>query len=417
LLKTKKVYVGKFVSKKDRMRQLESSWTNVYVKDIDKDVSDDDFCKSFGRYGNITSAVIMRNHDGISKGFGFVNFDQHDQAVAAVAALHQSVIGDTDKRIWCCRHQKKAERKAELDRKYLQIRREQISKYQGTNLFIKNLEDDIKEDRLKKEFSVFGTIRSVKIMIDEKGNSKGFGFVCFQTPEEASHGINDMNGRTLQGCHKPLYVAIHEPKEIRRQKLNQRYAHHRSKPMRQLSLPVGPPGPAVYPPPYVYNHAGSPPFIIPQQPLVPRPPASRGPWTGQPQQYPIPPSGPSLGYNQSNRGGRGPRPTGSGVGGRGGNRPGNNRRHQAGESLQQLMQYPPEQQKLLLGERLYPLIHEYEPELAGKITGMLLDSGWQIEELYSLLENDDKLKQKIEEARDVLSRASPAEYRKETQDE
>jgi polyadenylate-binding protein len=112
LLKTKKVYVGKFVSKKDRMRQLESSWTNVYVKDIDKDVSDEELCKSFGRYGNITSAVIMRSHDGLSKGFGFVNFDQHEQAVAAVSALHQSVIGDTDKRIWCCRHQKKSREKS-----------------------------------------------------------------------------------------------------------------------------------------------------------------------------------------------------------------------------------------------------------------------------------------------------------------
>lgn len=34
---------------------------------------------------------------------------------------------------------------------------------------------------------------------------------------------------------------------------------------------------------------------------------------------------------------------------------------------------PPAQQKQLLGEALYPKIHEQQPDLAGKITGMLLE--------------------------------------------
>jgi len=412
LLKSKKVYVGKFVSKKERMRQLESSWTNVYVKDIDKEVNDNDLINAFGAYGPITSAVIMKNENGTSKGFGFVNYEKHDDALQAVHSLHQSILGSTGKSIWCCRHQKKAERQAELHRKFVQMKREQMSKYQGTNLFIKNLEDDIREDRLKKEFTVFGPIRSAKIMIDDKGNSKGFGFICFQTPDEASLAITEMNGRTLQGCHKPLYVAIHEPRDIRRQKLTQRYAH-RSKPMRPLSVPVGPPGPAVYPSVYYPNHGpGSPPFVFPQaQPALVRPPASRGPWA-QPQQYPIqtggaPPNYPPSGRGRGGRGNMATTGSGRGPHNRGANY--NNRRPLPDiTGAPVTMTIAPDQQKLLLGEKLYPIIHEYEPELAGKITGMLLDSGWNIDELYSLLENDDKLKQKIEEAREVLSRASPA---------
>ena len=61
---------------------------------------------------------------------------------------------------------------------------------------------------------------------------------------------------------------------------------------------------------------------------------------------------------------------------------------------------PPEQQKQLLGERLFPLIQNVEPALAGKITGMLLemDNG----ELLNLLESPDALNAKIMEALSVL---------------
>ena len=67
---------------------------------------------------------------------------------------------------------------------------------------------------------------------------------------------------------------------------------------------------------------------------------------------------------------------------------------------------PPEQQKQLLGERLFPLISAVEPQLAGKITGMLLemDNG----ELLNLLESPEALNAKIMEAISVLQMHSDA---------
>lgn len=61
---------------------------------------------------------------------------------------------------------------------------------------------------------------------------------------------------------------------------------------------------------------------------------------------------------------------------------------------------PPQQQKQLLGERLFPLIQHQQPELAGKITGMLLEM--DNSELLLLLESPDSLTQKVEEAVIVL---------------
>lgn len=62
------------------------------------------------------------------------------------------------------RAQKKAERQQELKRKFEQYKIERMNRYQGVNLYVKNLDDTIDDERLRKEFSVFGTITSAKVI-------------------------------------------------------------------------------------------------------------------------------------------------------------------------------------------------------------------------------------------------------------
>ena len=54
----------------------------------------------------------------------------------------------------------------------------------------------------------------------------------------------------------------------------------------------------------------------------------------------------------------------------------------------------------MLGENLYPLVEQLEPEMATKVTGMLLGMD-QIEVLH-LLESPNALKAKVAEAMEVL---------------
>lgn len=54
---------------------------------------------------------------------------------------------------------------------------------------------------------------------------------------------------------------------------------------------------------------------------------------------------------------------------------------------------PPQEQKQMLGERLFPLISTMFPDLAGKITGMLLEI--DNSELLHMLESQESLEAKV----------------------
>merc|ERR1719428_1992246 len=73
---------------------------------------------------------------------------------------------------------------------------------------------------------------------------------------------------------------------------------------------------------------------------------------------------------------------------------------QQGLNAATLAAAPPQVQKQMIGEKLFPAISKYQPELAGKITGMMLEM--DNSELLILLESEQQLKNKVDEALRVL---------------
>merc|ERR1712169_98999 len=71
-----------------------------------------------------------------------------------------------------------------------------------------------------------------------------------------------------------------------------------------------------------------------------------------------------------------------------------------GIDLQKLAAMNHQEQKQTLGEAIYPMVHEKTPQMAGKITGMLLEM--DNNELLELLGSPDYLEKKVSEAVTVL---------------
>merc|ERR1712088_340586 len=264
LLNDKKVFVGRFVPRKEREIELGEKakrFTNVYVKNFNEAMTEEDLQKMFEKFGKITSLKLMKSDDDEkNKGFGFVSFDDAETAEAACAELNGTEV--QGKTIYVGRAQKKIER---------------MTRFQGVNLYVKNLDDTIDDERLRTEFTPFGTITSAKVMCEE-GRSKGFGFVCFSSPEEATKAVTEMNGRII--VSKPLYVALAQRKEDRKAHLAQQYMQRVTTGIRMQAFQ------STNQPQYVAQYM---PHALPQTPFMARPnmirPTPRWTTTG-PQQYP-----------------------------------------------------------------------------------------------------------------------------------
>lgn len=460
LLNEKKVFVGRFIPRKEREKELGEKaklYTNVYVKNFGDELNDETLYEMFKSFGEITSHRVMTK-DGKSRGFGFVAFESADAAEEAVKALNGKKLGD-DKILYVGRAQKKNERQMELKRKFEQIKIERMSRYQGVNLYVKNLDDSIDDERLRKEFAPFGTITSAKVMMED-GRSKGFGFVCFSAAEEATKAVTEMNGRIVGS--KPLYVALAQKKEDRKAHLAsqymQRMTNMRMQQMGQIFQPGGAGGyfvPTIPQPQRFYG-----PAVTQQLRTTPR--WASQPQVRQPQNAAAYPNMAAVSASQYRPGGaavaaaRQPvqgnaqnpsaaalrnsarpitgqqaaaqiqqgRAMNSQVAQRGA--PANYKYTTNMRNAPQAVQMPvqqttqqavvvkgqepltasmlaaaqPAEQKQMLGERLFPLIEQMYPQLAGKITGMLLEI--DNSELLHMLEHNESLKSKVEEAVAVL---------------
>ncbi|XP_070766378.1 polyadenylate-binding protein 1-like [Enoplosus armatus] len=453
LLNDRKVFVGHFKSRKEREMEFGTKamkFTNVYIKNFGEDYTDEKLKEIFAAFGRTLSVRVMKDERGRSRGFGFVNYANHEDAQKAVDEMNGKDING--KIIYVGRAQKRLERQGELKRKFDQIKQDRIQRYQGVNLYVKNLDDSIDDERLRKEFAPYGTITSAKVMTDGS-QSKGFGFVCFSSPEEATKAVTEMNGRIV--ATKPLYVALAQRREERKAILTNKYMQ-RLATLRTMTSPIID----------QYQQSGYY-MTVPQPPTrsfynhnavsnmrpVPRwtgqPPRLQGPYTTQYVGSSVPRRGstPIATVRQAST--QAPRIISSSqktnnigtqtVGGRT-DMPGVTRGSQykyssAVRNVQQVitvpapvtrlqvvhapMMEPPVHfqgqepltasmlaaaplmdQKQLLGERLYPLIHALHPNLAGKITGMLLEI--DNSELLHMLESPDSLHSKVDEAIAVL---------------
>ncbi|XP_022197250.2 ELAV-like protein 1 [Nilaparvata lugens] len=215
---------------------------NLYVSGLPKNMAQQDLEDLFGPYGRIiTSRILCDNITGLSKGVGFIRFDQRMEAERAIQELNNTIPKGATEPITVkfANNPSNNNNKAiptlaaylapQAARRYggpihhptgrfRYIPLSPINRYSsvtgdmqtntmmpanamngsGWCIFVYNLAPETEENVLWQLFGPFGAMQSVKIIRDLQTNKcKGFGFVTMTNYDEAAVAIQSLNGYTL----------------------------------------------------------------------------------------------------------------------------------------------------------------------------------------------------------------------------
>ncbi|TVY24612.1 Protein gar2 [Lachnellula hyalina] len=158
--------------------------TTVYIGNLLFDITANDLEREFGQFGEIKSSIIATDPRGMSKGFGYVEFESLEESAAAIAGKHQEVF---EGRRLVVNYQNKT-------------RREHIANPPSKTLFIGNLAFEMSDADLNKLFRDIKNVIDVRVAIDRRtGQPRGFAHADFVDIESASKGLEALKDQEIYG--------------------------------------------------------------------------------------------------------------------------------------------------------------------------------------------------------------------------
>merc|ERR1719233_1834709 len=145
----------------------------------------------FAPYGTIVSSKVVVNHkSGLSKGYGFVEFESAKDGIKAQKALDRHEIRQKTLKVSFSRQMrgKKANHK--------------------TNLYLSNLDPRMETDDLQRYFKICGYVVQCTVLKNAAGVSKQIGFVRYNDAESARRAIDMFDGQQLEGTDRRIKIRI-----------------------------------------------------------------------------------------------------------------------------------------------------------------------------------------------------------------
>ncbi|KAG8366900.1 hypothetical protein BUALT_Bualt16G0016000 [Buddleja alternifolia] len=166
----------------------------IFIGGLARETTSAQFVKHFGKYGEITDSVIMKDRNtGQPRGFGFVTY--------ADPSVVDTVIEETH-----TFHGKQVEIKRTIPKGA------GSKDFKTKKIFVGGIPTNVDEDEFRDFFSGFGEVKEQQIMKDHStGRSRGFGFVTF----ESEQSVDDLmaNGNRLDFAGTQVEIKKAEPKK------------------------------------------------------------------------------------------------------------------------------------------------------------------------------------------------------------
>uniref|UniRef100_A0A6N2KEI4 RRM domain-containing protein n=1 Tax=Salix viminalis TaxID=40686 RepID=A0A6N2KEI4_SALVM len=195
-------------------REDTSGHFHVFVGDLSPEVTDANLFACFSVFPSCSNARVMWDHKtGRSKGYGFVSFRNQQEAQSAINDLTGKWLGNRQIRCnWATKGVESNEDKQNSENQNAVVLTNGSSGGQEstneeapennptyTTVYVGNLSHEVTQAELHRHFYALGAgmIEDVRVQRD-----KGFGFVRYNTHEEAASAIQMGNGKIV--CGKPV---------------------------------------------------------------------------------------------------------------------------------------------------------------------------------------------------------------------
>lgn len=171
------------------MSEDPSKQTNLIINYLPSKVSQEEIKSLFASCGDITSCKLVRDKNtGQSLGYAFVNFDDPEHAKKAIENLNG----------------------LKLQNKTIKVSfaRPSSNEIKGANLYISGLPKRVNQEELEEMFHSFGAIITTKVLTDDKGESRGAGFIRFDKRSQAQAAIDTLNDKTPPGYEQTVKLTV-----------------------------------------------------------------------------------------------------------------------------------------------------------------------------------------------------------------
>jgi polyadenylate-binding protein len=178
---------------------------NIFVKNLNTTTRSKDLHACFAEFGRIFSCRVKYAANNVCRGYGYVQFETKEAAEAAIAKANGREL--QGRKIEVCPFKARMTRPS--------------NPLTYTNLFVKWIPKSFTKEQLEALFAPYGKITSA-VVIKENPDlpvNKGFGFVCFEKPQDAKTAEEALKNKEID--NQKLYVARALSKEEHKKQLRE----------------------------------------------------------------------------------------------------------------------------------------------------------------------------------------------------
>lgn len=161
----------------------------VYVGDLSFDAIEADIRDHFKNCGEILQIKLLTREDGKSRGRGFIKFADEKSVKDALDLNNTEMMG---RRIVV---------ELPANKSNARPNNRDNNNPENNSVIVRNLPYNFQESDLGDLFEGCGSIKNFRIIKNESGQSKGFGFVDFESTSDARNALNkdgtEINGRNI----------------------------------------------------------------------------------------------------------------------------------------------------------------------------------------------------------------------------